>query len=152
MLAEKIKQIAEAIVDKYATVESVAEHIGPWKNDGSSQCELTLRDPDFHDGYIEADEERGEMRLPVGKRRPDYLTLTLARDTVLTLGALEKMFGRWQVVPSLPHGSGHSSIVFYYPNDRAPLSVAVFAEMNGLPQKAATKVTSLTIRRDDLTE
>jgi len=151
MLTEKIKQIVDAIVDKHATVESVAEYIGPWKNDGSSQCELTLPNTDFHAGYIEANEDRGESHLPIGKRRPDYLNLTLARDTVLTPGTLEKMFGRWQVVPPLPHGSRHS-IVFYYPNDRAPLSAAVFAEMNGSPQELATKVTSLTIRRDDLTE
>jgi len=151
-LAEKIRQLADHLLDKHATVQSVAEHVGPWKNDdGSSECEVTPRDRDFRSGYIGIDSEHSHPHLPVGTQRIEYLDLTLAKDAALTADALERVFGKWDTVPPSPHGNPYS-VVFYYPNDKASLSVAVFAKLSGPPEEATTRVTSVMFRRDDAVE
>ncbi len=151
MLTEKIKQIAEAVMGKHATVDSVAAPIGPWKLDEFSQCGLTPRDPKFREGRIDVDRNYNNPHMPRGEQPIESLDLTLAKGAELTPGALERVFGKWHAVPSLPEG-GSYQVVFDYPNSKALLSVAVFAELSGPPQKDATRVTSLTFRRDDLTD
>ena len=149
MLTEKIKQIADAVLDKHATVDSVAAPIGPWKLDEFSQCELTPRDPEFRAGRIDADRNYHNPHTPKGKQPVEALDLTLAPGAELTPDALERVFGKWRLVPPPPEGNPYK-IVFYYPSDKAALSVAVFAELSGPPQKEATRVTSVLFRRDDM--
>lgn len=152
MLAEKIKRLADQVLDKHATVQSVAEHVGLWKNEeGSAECVLTPRDGDFQAGYIESTPGRASAHTPVGTRGIEYLDLTLAKGTALTVDALERVFGNRRAVTPPPHGNPYS-VVFYYPNDKAMLSVAVFAELNGPAEAAATRVTSVNLRRDDMAE
>lgn len=152
MLTEKIKRLTERLLDKHATVQSVAEYLGPWKNNpGSSECELTPRDGDFRSGYIEIDSEQAHAHLPVGARRPVYLDLTLAKDAVLTIDALERVFGRRHPVTPPPHGNPYS-VSFYYPNDKALLSVWITVELSGPAEDAATKATSITLHRNDFSE
>ncbi len=151
MLTEKIKQIADRMLDKHATVQSTAELIGRRTNDGGLQCELTPRDPNFRTGYIRSDEGRSNTHLPVGQRRPDYLSLTLTKDALLTPDELERMFGKWHTVPSLL-GSNPNRIVFDYPSNKALFSIAVFAELDGFPEEQATRVTSITLHRNDFEE
>ncbi len=152
MLTEKIKQLTERLLDKHATVQSVAEHVGPWKNDnGSPECQVTPRDKDFRSGYIEIDSEQAHAHLPVGARRPVYLDLTLAKDAVLTVDALERVFGKRHTVTPPPHGNPYS-VAFYYPNDKAMLNVWITVELSGPAEDAAAKVTSLTLHRNDFSE
>lgn len=152
MLVDKIKQLADQVLDKHATVQSVADHVGPWKNEeGSSECELTPRDGDFRAGYIEIDLDHGPAHLPVAARRLDSLNLTLAKDAGLTADVLEPVFGKWHAVPPPPSGNPYS-VVFYYPNTKAMFRVTVNVELNGPPQEAATRVTSFSLHRDDVAE
>jgi len=151
MLAEKIKQLADQVLDKNATVQSVAAHVGPWQDDGSPECPVTPRDRDFQSGRIGIGSDHGHPHTPAAARRPDYLDLTLAKDAVLTVDALGRVFGKQRAVTPPPHGNPYS-VVFYYPNDKAMLSVAVFAELSGPAGDAATRITSLTLRRDDVAE
>ncbi len=151
MLTEKIKQITEEMLDKHATVQSIAEHIGPWKIDGYLQCELMPRDPDFRDGSIVIDRDHGVPNLPAGERRIDSLGLTLAKDVVLTPDAMERIFGKWRTFPPPPEGNPYS-VTFYYPNNRAPVRVTISAELTGPPEGAKARVTSLNFRRDDFEE
>ncbi len=152
MLAEKIRQLADHLLDKHATVQSVAEHVGPWKNDdGSSECEVTPRDRDFRSGYIGIDSEHGHPHAPVAARRPDYLDLTLAKDAVLTVDVLERVFGKHRAVTPPPHGNPYS-VAFYYPNDKALLNVWITVELSGPEGEAATRVTSVTLHRNDIAE
>lgn len=150
-LRQKLKQLAEAVRAKHATVDSVAAPIGPWKLDEFSQCELTPRDPEFRAGRIDTDRSDDNSHAPTGKQPVEGAELTLATGAELTPRDLERVFGKWRTVPPPPEGNPYQ-IVFYYPNSKALLSVAVFAELNGLPQKAATKVTSISFRRDDFEE
>jgi hypothetical protein len=150
MLTEKIKQIAKAVRGRHATVDSVAAPIDPWKLDEFSQCELTPRDPQFREGRIDVDRDYHNPHTPKGKQPIESLDLTLAKGVELTPHTLERVFGKWHTVPPPPEGNPYQ-IVFYYPSDKAALSVAVFAGLSGVPQKDATRVTSLTFRSDDFT-
>jgi len=152
MLADKIKQLADRMLDKHATLQSVAEHIGPWTQDaGSPECDLTPHDHDFQSGDIGIVSDDSHSHTPIAARRPAYLDLTLAKGSVLSIEALERVFGRWRAVPAAPSGNPYS-VVFYYPHADAPLSVAVFAHLSGPPEAAATRVTSVTLRRDDASD
>lgn len=152
MLAEKIKQLADRMLDKHATLQSVAEHIGPWTQDaGSPECDLTPHDKDFQSGDIGIASDDSHPHTPIPARRPAYLDLMLAKDAVLPVDALARVFGKWHMGTPPPHGNPYSA-VFYYPNDKALLSVAVFAHLSGPPEDAATKITSITLRRDDASD
>lgn len=152
MLAEKIKQLADRMLDKHATLQSVAEHIGPWKQDaGSPECDLTPRDKDFQSGDIGAATGGEHPEAPIAGRPPAYLDLTLAKDIALHVSDLAQVFGKPHPVTPPPHGNPYS-VVFYYPDDKALLSVAVFAELSGPPEDAATRVKALLLRRDDMAE
>lgn len=150
-LVQKLKRLAEAVRAKHATVDSVAAPIGPWELDEYSQCELTPRDPEFREGRIDTDRNDNNPHTPKGKQPIEGAELTLATTVDLTPRDLECVFGKWRTVPPPPEGNPYQ-IVFYYPNSKALLSVAVFAELNGLPQKTATKITSISFRRDDFEE
>ena len=152
MLAEKIRQLAGRMLDNHATAQSVAEHIGPWKNDeGRLERELTPQDKDFQAGCIGIGLGKTDSYVSIGAQQIAYLRLTLAKDTALTADALGRVFGGWGTVPPAPH-ENPSAIVFYYPDDRALLSVAIFAYLSGPPDEAATRVTSIMLRRDDMAE
>jgi len=152
MLAEKIKQLADQMVDKRATVQSVADHVGPWKNDeGNPLCDLTPRDKDFQAGDIGIGSDHGDPLLPISARRPAYLELTLSGNTNLTADSLKPVFGKWRKSPGSPEGNPYS-VVFYYPDDKALLSVAVFAYLSGPVEDASTRVMSVMLRRDDIAE
>lgn len=151
MLAEKIRQLAERLLDKHATLHSIAEHVGPWKNDGgTSEYELTPRDKEFKAAAIKGDLGHADPHVPIGARQVDYLSLTLANGSALTVEALKRVLGSWRIVS--PTRETPYSIVFYYPNDKALLSVAVFAELSGPAEQTTTHVTSLLLRRDDVAE
>ena len=138
------------MLDKHATVQSIAEQIGPWKLDGYLQCELMPRDPDFRDGSIVIDRDHGKPNLPAGERRIDSLDLTLAKGVELTPHALERVFGKWRTFPPPPEGNPYS-VDFFYPNNKAPLNVWITAQLSGPPDEPASKVTSLTFTQNDFT-
>ena len=149
MLAEKIKHLADQMLDKRATVGSVASHIGPWKNeDGSSECELTPQDREFVSGDIGI--ASSDAHLPVAARGIDYLDLTLAKDASLTVHALAEVFGKWRAATPPPSGNPYG-VTFYYPNDKALLSVSVQATLSGPADETATHVVSFTLHRNDFT-
>ena len=139
-LTQTVKRLADAMLDKNATVGSVSALVGPPKEKNSKFEELTPRDPAFSAAEI----------LP-GPRRPDSLDLTLARGVVLTPAALQKDFGSWRGVPIRPDG-GPYTIAYSYPSARAARLVTVFAELTGEPHLRATRITTLSFRRDDWEE
>lgn len=148
MLAQKIKQIADRIRDPHATVRSVAGPLGTWHHEeGDPQCDLVLQDKDFTDGTLSLLPAAGS-HLPVEARQPELMYLTLAKDAVLTVTDLEHLFGKPHPVPPPPSGHPYS-VAFYSPDSHTLLSTAVFARLNGPPEKSTTHVTSLLLRRDD---
>ena len=150
MLTQKIEQIAQGMLDKHATVDSVAALIGPWKLDEFSQCQVTPHDPQFREGRIDVDRNFHNPHTPKGRQPVESLDLTLAPDAELTPHMLERVFGKWRIYPAPPEGNPYS-VNFYYPNSKAALNVCITAQLSGPPEESSSRVSSLSFTQNDFT-
>ena len=141
-----IQSLAEALLQKNATVTGIALQIGgrEVEREPGEGYGFVPADTRFRHAWlgVEADDERG-------RETPVDLELTVRPEANLRIAELERVFGTYRPVPPLPGGGKPFRIAFYYDPPDLPGEAAIFATLSDEPEKQQAHVTEILIRKDE---
>jgi hypothetical protein len=140
-LAVTITSIVEKLVQDNATVESLAHALGRITEKERRRYRLAPADERFREARI-GFESGG------GGEKPRYIDLLLHSNAVLRVADLAAAFGTAEEAIPSPEGNPHG-VRFRFDKPHFPFLAVIDASLTGLPDDPATKIESLTIRREE---
>lgn len=134
-----IASITRSLLNDATTARRSVDALGPVA-ERRNRGYFVVPNADFREIWVATDAE-----APDGP--PVYLRLGLAETSTLRLADLVTAFGAWKRVPPTPEGSAFD-VVFRCDDPALPFLGIVLASMTGDPASPASRITTVTIRRE----